>query len=192
MAYIHIDWLSVPDSLLSPARPWDSETKMLVLTAYMRVFFIITFSNICPWIFMISIISYHLSGKFHKILPFVISIIPVLEKSAVSFPAYECICWCLSCRKKRRWADPSGPAHFSCSVFFTCVPEFIYKFVRGLSCLSRIRFQHVIHMIKSFIHIDLGIYSRCNPSFWQVKHRQGCPFFDSTHGRGIYLTLAKI
>ena len=36
---------------------------------------------------MISIISYHLSGKFHKILPFVISIIPVLEKSPVSFPA---------------------------------------------------------------------------------------------------------
>ena len=28
---------------------------------------------------MISIISYPLSGKFHKILPFVISIIPVLD-----------------------------------------------------------------------------------------------------------------
>ena len=60
---------------------------MLVLTAYMRVSLIITFSNICLWIFTISIISYHLSGKFHKILPFVISIIPVLEKNPVSFPA---------------------------------------------------------------------------------------------------------
>ena len=59
------------------------------------------------------------------------------------------------------WADPSGSAHFSCSVFFTCVPEFFYKSVCCLSCLSRIRFQHVIRMIKSFIHINLGIYSRC-------------------------------
>jgi hypothetical protein len=87
VTYIHIDWLSVPDSLLSPARPWDSETKMLVLTAYMRVFFIITFSNICPWIFMNFIISYHLLGKFHKILPLGSLTIPVLEKSLGAFPA---------------------------------------------------------------------------------------------------------
>jgi len=85
MAYIHIDWLSVPDSLLSPARPWDSETKMLVLTAYMRVFFIITFSNICLWIFTISIISYHLSGKFHKTLPFIIRLFRSLRRARFHF-----------------------------------------------------------------------------------------------------------
>ena len=35
----------------------------------MRVFLIITFINLCPWIFINSIISYHFSWKFHNFLP---------------------------------------------------------------------------------------------------------------------------
>jgi hypothetical protein len=43
----------------------------------------------CPWIFANSVISCHLSDKFHKILPFAILILSVLGKNPDFFPTSD-------------------------------------------------------------------------------------------------------